>query len=118
MKYFSLKRLLHTDGHLLAFAGAILVYGLLGTPTPDRSGFPEIITGLLLVAAVGGWQVGGLFRRFWVLSPALWPKAALALLLYGMTVPLLVGVMAGHEVDPMMRDLIFFLFLLLLKKRL
>src|ERR1700761_2849400 len=64
---------------------AIVLYGAAGSPTPDNPGWVEALTGALLIFAAGPPAAATL------LSPrAPWQKAALALALYGLTVPLFI----------------------------
>ena len=87
---------------------AILLYGAAGSPTPDNPGMVEALTGGLLILAAGPSAMASL------LTPrAPWQKAALALALYGLTVPVLGGLANGSGVVAMLRDVIPFLFLLL-----
>jgi hypothetical protein len=91
--------------------GAVTVYALLGSPTPNNPGLVEIIIGALLVLAAG---VPGLFNAFKPLPPDhLWMAAGRALLVYGLTASLIVSVLAGRGAVPMIRDLVPFLFMLL-----
>src|SRR5687768_12718383 len=101
---------LSADIRLIAFISAVLIYGLAGTPTPDRMGVAEIATGLLLIAAAGGWQAVRAFR--FTARPA-WERAGQALLFYGLTVPVIAGLAGGGSITLMLRDLIPFLFFLL-----
>lgn len=96
---------------LAAFALALLLYGLWGTPTPDTLGAIEILLAVLLVIAVG---TGGAARPFGIGKPL--PSnliGAQALLLYGLSLPVLAGSLQGHAPGLILRDLIPFLFFLL-----
>lgn len=73
-------------------------------------GAAEIATGLLLIAAAGGWQAVRAFR--FAARPA-WERAGQALLFYGLTVPVIAGLFNGAGASLMLRDLIPFLFFLL-----
>lgn len=96
-----------------AFFGALLVYALFGTPTPDQPGWAEYLVMAGLLAAMGA---GGLLQaahiRIMPVEP-IWMRPARLLLLYGLTVPLCAGLWQGHPVSLIMRDVIPFLFLLL-----
>lgn len=99
-----------TDLRFYALLAAIAVYAGWGSPTPDSPGVPEFLTGLLLLAAAG---VGPLAAAL-VLPPRTpWRMAAWGLLVYGLTVPVAAGLLAGNPVEGMLRDVIPFLFLLL-----
>ncbi|MCM2344551.1 MAG: hypothetical protein NDJ24_08325 [Alphaproteobacteria bacterium] len=95
-------------------AGALGLYAVLGTPTPDRLGIIELLVGGGLLVAAGRsaiWQVIGTGRLcpgqpFFTLNARL-------LLFWGLTVPVLVALVAGHDTGLILRDLVAFLFLLL-----
>ncbi|MGZ9098050.1 MAG: hypothetical protein ACXW30_07130 [Micavibrio sp.] len=87
-----------------------IVYGLCGSPTPQGFGWAEIVVGLCLVMAISpGRALQSLIKK----PDASWLVAGQALLLYGLTIPLIGGVIAGHDPGLMLRDVIPFLFLLL-----
>lgn len=95
---------------LSIFLGAILIYGVFGSPTPAHLGLVEVIVacGLVaLIAPVGALNavIGG--------HRDLWARAGQALFFYGLSIPLLAGVMAGNNIVLIARDIIPFLFLLL-----
>ncbi len=83
------------------FCLAIFIYGLFGAPTPDHIGIVEIFIGFLLVIAIG-WPFHALRK----------PVPAI-LILYGGSIPLIIGVLSGHDILPIVRDLIAFGFLLI-----
>lgn len=85
---------------------AILVYAGFGSPTPDNPGWPEMTVGLLLFAA-GAASIPSAF------SPRGEQGFLKLLMLYGLSVPLLVGVISGYELAALARDIIPFLFLCL-----
>lgn len=91
---------------------AIAVYAVFGSPTPDTPGMVEMVVGGLLVLAVGmpgAWQaIVSSFSK----AP-FWDQAGRALLLFGITVPVLVGVAAGAMPADILRDVLPFLFFLL-----
>lgn len=80
---------------------ALLVYGIWGSPTPDNPGIVEALVAVLLLLAVSLPKLETLSVRL-VLLP-----------LYGFTLPLLAGALAGHGTGAVLRDLAAFLFLLL-----
>lgn len=84
----------------LFFAG-LIVYACLGSPTPDTFGLTEILVAVLLLPAVAVPRLAS------ITAPAA------AVLLYGLSVPLLSGVIAGHEPAMIVRDVVPYLFLLL-----
>lgn len=93
------------------FAGALVLYALFGTPTPDSPGFLEFLIAVLLL---GGLGAAALLRPFGIgqaLPPALIP--AQSLMFYGLSLPLLAGALQGHGLIEILRDAIPFLFFLL-----
>ena len=87
---------------------AIIVYGGFGSPTPQGFGWPELATGILLVLAVGPEGLAAAISGVrW------WQRAGSMLLLYGLTVPVVIGAARGHDGQLILRDVIPFLFLLL-----
>ncbi len=93
-----------------ALIAALILYALAGSPTPDSPGIVELLTGGLLVYAALPAVIGMIVsdRR----SQPRWQRTAFALLCYGMSVPLLAGVINGNAAAMMIRDLIPFLFFL------
>lgn len=107
-------RLSVTELRFFALLAGILVYGAAGVPTPDAVGVVEIAVAGLFLYAAGGVRLSR------VLLPArvgtargAWRAAARLLLLYGLTVPVVTGIAAGHGVALVLRDVLPFLFLLL-----
>lgn len=96
----------------VAFLTALVLYGLGGSPTPNEPGLYEIILGILLVCAVApeaARQITSVFS----LHGSLWALGARVLLLYGLTIPVLGGLINGNGLGPIFRDLVAFLFFLL-----
>lgn len=89
---------------------AIIIYALWSSPTPEQFGTAEIIIGLLLISAAG---ISGAFRALDMRSGAKWETGAKLLLIYGLTLPVLTGLIMGNSIIGIIRDLIPFLFLLL-----
>lgn len=98
------------DIRVLSVILALALYGAFGSPTPQSFGVVEGAIGLLLLFAV---HPGRVIRIFELRSPQRWPHFGLILLAYGMTIPLLCGVMRGNPPTLILRDMIPFLFLLL-----
>lgn len=88
---------------------AMALYALWGVPTPDHPGIVEIMIGALLVCAVG---VSGMYSivRFDRANP-LWRSALQILVIYGLSAPLLSGIIYGHDPALILRDILPFLFL-------
>ena len=105
-----IHRLDFFDIRLIFFIAAMIAYGIGSSPTPDAIGGAEIFTGLSLIIAAGGWKAAHVLFN----GPhAAWVRAGQALLLYGLTIPIMTSVIAGHSPGGTIRDLIAFLFLLL-----
>jgi len=64
----------------------------------------------LLIIAVG---IGGAYRAFAVPHGIKWEQAGRILMLYALLVPTITGLMGGHDVTSIIRDIIAFMFLLL-----
>ncbi len=98
---------------VMAFIGALLTYALFSTPTPDHIGLAEclVMAGLIAAMGVGGVMQAGHLRV--VAYEPLWMMAARLLLVYGLSVPLIAGLVQGHPASLIVRDVIPFLFLLL-----
>lgn len=94
----------------MALVAALLLYAARGTPTPDCFGIVEIVVALLLVLAAGP---AGVRAALGSVQPFAWMRAGQALLLYGMAVPVVVGLMRGNDPGLMLRDVIAFVFLLM-----
>jgi len=85
----------------VSFALALVLYALTGSPTPDHIGVTEILTGALLLISVSVPVITSM------------PVPAALLVIYGFSVPLIVGVASGHAGGAVVRDLIPFGFLLM-----
>lgn len=85
----------------VTFALALILYALTGSPTPDQISIAEILTAALLIISIS--------------LPILtqMPVPAALLIIYGFSLPVLVGVASGHAGGAIIRDLIPFGFLLL-----
>ena len=95
----------------VSFLFALVVYAFFGLPTPDYPGLVELVIALLLVCAVGvsgAWAV----LRIDLMAP-LSMGAGQVFFVYGLTAPLLMGVMSGQDAVLIVRDVLPFLFLLL-----
>jgi len=98
---------------LAAMLTAIGVYAFWGSPTPDNPGVVEILIGVFLILAVSPVRLPAILSGAFACPAPLWRGAAGLLLLYGLTVPLMTGLLAGHSVSLILRDLLPFLFMLL-----
>ncbi len=91
------------------FLFAVIIYALTGSPTPDHPGLSEVLTGSLILYAAG---FTGLKRLFDFTSPVpIWFHTGRVFLFYCLVVPVLSGVIAGHPVNALLRDILPFLFI-------
>jgi hypothetical protein len=120
-----------TDGRFVCLIAALLIYAVRGTPTPDHMGYSEIFVAFLLLAATGpagilyaltgrdhrGFSSWGLHtanyddakaKGFWA-----WTASGRFLFLYGMTFPVIIGILRGHDPLIMMRDILPFIFMMM-----
>jgi len=99
-----------SDRYAVFFVLALCVYAWAGSPTPDRPGLTEGGIAALLFLSVGG--MGGL-AKIWHVQSMPMIKISLLLALYGISIPLIHGLGAGHDVGYIIRDLVGFCFVLL-----
>jgi hypothetical protein len=89
---------------------SIFLYALFSSPTPDRPGLPEIIIGGLLILSAGTKR---LWRVMTFKEEGDFYRGSSLLLLYGLSIPVIVGVWSGNDWVLVVRDIIPFLFLML-----
>ena len=90
---------------------AIVLYGAFGSPTPDHPGVFEAALAALLFVSVG---VSGLWLSLRLnLAAPLWVVTGQALFVFGLTVPLIGGVVGGHDLSMIARDMAAFIFVVL-----
>lgn len=96
---------------VVCLALALFLYGAASSPTPDDPGVVEVGVAVLLLAAMGIRGLVDLLR----VEPTgpLWRILAQAFLIFGLSVPLCLGLLAGHAPDLILRDCAGFLFLLM-----
>ena len=88
-----------------------MIYAVAGSPTPDNLGWVEIIVGLFLALSIGIGRA-----RDAILLPnknRFWKTSGQVFLIYGMSAPLIVGVLSGNDISMIIRDVFPFLFLFL-----
>jgi hypothetical protein len=95
---------------LCAFVCLCLVYGAFGSPTPADIGAAEILIALSLMTAV---HPPSAFRSLLTLHKMPWAMAAQLLFFYALSVPVIIGLIAGNDIGLIVRDVIPFCFLLL-----
>lgn len=108
--------LIRTDGKAFRFGcllAALGVYALRGSPTPDNPGWPELLTGSLLLMVVGVSGARHAVNISLFTHGRLWQSWGKILLLYGLSVPLLMAAIQGSDAGQILRDVLPFLFLLL-----
>ena len=88
---------------------AVAIYALWGSPTPDDPGMLEVLIAALLILAVG---VSGV-RMVAFERNEIPVRLAQIFLLFGLSVPLLGGVLSGNDFGLLLRDVIPFLFMML-----
>lgn len=99
------------DVRLLSFAAAIIAYAFLGSPTPDNPGWVEAFIAAALIISVGFHGVYQTLKPDFALP--LWQSAGRLFLLFGLTFPTLKGVLSGHDLKIIVRDIVPFLFVCL-----
>ncbi len=100
------------DIRFFALVTALVIYGFWGSPTPDNPGLAEAAVGLLLVLASSPSRVARkIFRKG--KGEAGWETAGRLTLLYGITVPVVAGLVNANDTGNMLRDIFPFLFLLM-----
>ena len=99
------------DYRVICLLGVCVIYALFGSPTPERLGPAELaVAGLLAVSIGTGCAYDTVFRPA---AQHFWQGAGRIFLIYGLCVPLIGAVAAGHDMGAIMRDLLPFLFLFL-----
>lgn len=95
----------------IALVVAVFLYACFGSPTPDHPGALELVIGVLLVLSAG---IGGLWAVFQFKGemPG-WFRAGQVLLIFGLSVPVIGGVVAGQAPAVMMRDVLPFVFMMM-----
>ncbi len=97
------------DYRVICLVLACMVYAVFGSPTPDNIGIAEIFIGLLLALSIGIVRARNVFIRHY--KTRFWKSAGQVFLIYGMSAPLLVGVIYGNSFSAILRDILPFLFL-------
>lgn len=80
--------------------GAMMMYGVLSSPTPDSIGVAEILVGLLLCLSLRVIPQGQTNISFLVLG-------------YGLSIPLVLALINGHQMADIVRDMIPFFYLVI-----
>lgn len=101
------------DFLMIFFVLAFLLYALWGSPTPNNPDWVELAIGLFLVLSVGLLSI---IKNFLIVSDQRqdhWQIILKVFFLFGIVVPVLIGVMSGNDVIILVRDIIAFIFLCL-----
>ncbi len=93
----------------LSLLVALGLYAFASSPTPDNPGLIEIIIGLLLciVAISGAWTMVLHVKEM----RNLWQSSGMVLMIYGLSVPLCLGLAYGQDTGLILRDMLPFLFM-------
>lgn len=111
MEISSAKNLLSLPICFLFLFAAIVIYALLGSPTPDSPGFVEVFIGIFLLLAV---FTAGIPKSLSVMVGHNGYHLALqAFFLTGLILPTVAGVYLGNTRSLILRDLLAFAFLAL-----
>jgi hypothetical protein len=95
-----------------ALLAALAIYALLGSPTPDNPGFAEAVVGMLLVFATGPVYAANILRPE-IHKDRPWGRVGKVLLLYGLTIPVVAGLVNGNDTGNILRDIFPFIFMLM-----
>lgn len=104
-----MDRIAQLPASFLFFAGAIILYALLGSPTPDNPGAVEIAIGALLILAVGTGGLRGVIDLR--LERTIFLKSLQILFLCGLILPTVSAVYYGNDIWLIARDLSAFAFI-------
>lgn len=97
------------DWRFTMLAGALLLYGAAGSPTPDYPSIVEAVIAALLILSLSPATLSGIMRGRLPHGRVFF----LPLLLFGLSVPLALSFVNGAQAAQTLRDLAAFLFLCL-----
>ena len=107
---------------VFCFFAALILYGCFSSPTPDHPGLIEATIAVLLIIAVG-WRyplqmvLMNLPRetnKSIAVSDSLylkWRRVSVIVFVFGMTVPLVIGIAGGNALYTILRDMVAWLYL-------
>lgn len=103
------------DYRIICLFTTCIVYALFGSPTPDRLGIAEVFIFFLLALSIGIGRARDAFfyHTSGPVRVRFWKSSGQVLLIYGLTIPLCLGVAYGNEARVVLRDIVPFLFLFL-----
>lgn len=99
------------DRRVFAFALALFLYALWGSPTPNNPDWVEATIATLLITAVGWNALNQNFSYALNAREEYWMLAAQIFFLYGVFVPLILAGINGWSPQIIVRDVIAFIFL-------
>jgi len=99
------------DMRFLFLSAGLILYALVGSPTPDKFSWPVIFIGFLFLFALGP---GSLFKALSFKNRAsLWEMSGKVLMIYGGSIPLIGAAFHGYDLIYVFRDIVAFFFLCL-----
>lgn len=98
------------EPRFLALNVAIFIYALFGLPTPNNPGMVEIVIGALLIFAA---IPQGMIRALHINKVEIPHGLQQLLLYYALTIPLVIGALGHGQTEPIIRDVLPFLFMLM-----
>lgn len=105
------------EARFVIFCISIFIYAIFSSPTPEYIGVFEILSGSLILLSMGIRRpllvISGLFYRGieGQIPASKYGQGAVLFFLYGITIPFIVALINGNDIDMMIRDLVAFLFL-------
>ncbi len=99
------------DYRTICLISACLIYAIFGSPTPDNISIIEIIIAILIALSIGVGRSYDAFVKNY--NKRFWKSAGQIFLIYGMTVPIIIGVINNNSLTDILRDIFPFLFLFL-----
>jgi len=99
------------DMRFIFLIAGLILYALVGSPTPDKFSWPVIIIGFLFLFALGP---EAFFKALSFENRAsLWELSGKILMIYGISIPLIGAAFHGYDLIYVFRDIIAFFFLCL-----
>jgi len=102
---------LNHNSHFIPFYFAFICYALLSSSTPDHVGWVEIAVGVFLFLGVIFNFNSFLKNKFFQINTI---NYSYLFIFYMMFIPVMIGVLYGHEITSILRDFIPIIFLVIL----
>ena len=99
------------DWHLWSFGMALFIYGVWGSPTPNNPNWVEVMIAILLVFAIGFKPLYQTIRIRPFEKTQRWRAITQFFFLWGLFVPLSIGLLKASPLDIIFRDVVGFIFL-------